>query len=232
MLTHLPVKPRQRVSADGAAPRITHADRVIDRSTGTTKGEVAAYFEQVAELMLPHLKQRPVALLRAPRGVAQAKFFQKHVDASEMPGRLRQPAQQPRRRDASVDPCMKRRMKQRMKGRPMPTARTTMIHQPWSAHDRPPPAPPAPPPPAEPPQTPVPPPPPIDEPPPDRPLEPVREPPLDRPPVSGRARRHASAMSYIGRRIRLHGNAAASAYRDGTMRLRPAAPREDARCLP
>jgi hypothetical protein len=39
-----------------------------------------------APLMLPHLKDRPVALRRAPEGVAGGKFFQKHADAHMLPG--------------------------------------------------------------------------------------------------------------------------------------------------
>ncbi|SEB21341.1 DNA ligase D [Variovorax sp. YR216] len=67
--------------------RVTHADRVIDKDSGTTKGELVAYYEQVADLMLPHLKGRPVALVRAPEGVGGELFFQKHMKKnSELPG--------------------------------------------------------------------------------------------------------------------------------------------------
>ena len=66
--------------------RITHASRVVDAASGVTKGELAAYFERVVELILPHLAQRPVALLRAPGGTGKPMFFQKHADPAEMPG--------------------------------------------------------------------------------------------------------------------------------------------------
>jgi len=69
-----------------AAPRITHADRVIDAASGTTKGALAAYYATVAPLMLPHLRGRPVALVRAPDGVGGELFFQKHAEHGEMPG--------------------------------------------------------------------------------------------------------------------------------------------------
>ncbi|MDM0036483.1 DNA ligase D [Variovorax sp. J22P271] len=68
------------------AMRITHAERVIDTQSGTTKGELVAYYDQVAELMLPHLKGRPVSLVRAPEGIGGELFFQKHAQHSEMPG--------------------------------------------------------------------------------------------------------------------------------------------------
>ena len=76
--------------------RITNADRVIDKQSGTTKGELAAFYHQVAELMLPHLKGRPVSLVRAPEGVGGELFFQKHLKQDELPGvKLLDPALDP-----------------------------------------------------------------------------------------------------------------------------------------
>ncbi len=66
--------------------RVTHAERVIDKASGITKGELVAYYLRVAPLMLPHLKGRPVALLRAPEGVGAELFFQKHAQRREIPG--------------------------------------------------------------------------------------------------------------------------------------------------
>ncbi|MDQ2641886.1 MAG: DNA ligase D [Pseudomonadota bacterium] len=65
--------------------RITHPERVIDSQSGVTKGELVAYYAQVASLMLPHLADRPVAMLRAPSGVTGAMFFQKHAEARTLP---------------------------------------------------------------------------------------------------------------------------------------------------
>jgi bifunctional non-homologous end joining protein LigD len=64
---------------------ITHPDRVIDPSTGLRKIDLVNYYESVAEWLLPHLRQRPVSLVRAPQGIAGQLFFQKHSEAS-MPG--------------------------------------------------------------------------------------------------------------------------------------------------
>ena len=66
--------------------KITHADRVIDAQSGITKGALAAYYDSVATLMLPHLRGRPVALVRAPEGVGGELFFQKHLQNREIPG--------------------------------------------------------------------------------------------------------------------------------------------------
>jgi bifunctional non-homologous end joining protein LigD len=65
-----------------AGARITHAERVIDPASGCTKGDLVAYYASVAPLLLPHLKDRPVALLRAPAGVSGQQFFQKHAEVT------------------------------------------------------------------------------------------------------------------------------------------------------
>jgi len=64
---------------------ITHATRVIFPDTGATKLDVARYYEAVADLMVPHLRERPLSLLRCPEGVAGTCFFQKHFGRTELP---------------------------------------------------------------------------------------------------------------------------------------------------
>ncbi len=65
---------------DGAASRLklTHPERVVYAKPGITKLGIASYYAQVARFMLPHLAQRPLSLVRCPRGPAQRCFFQKH----------------------------------------------------------------------------------------------------------------------------------------------------------
>lgn len=65
---------------------VTNADRVIDKSTGLTKGDLVAYYARAAELMLPHLKGRPLALVRAPSGIDGEQFFQRHGDTLHVKG--------------------------------------------------------------------------------------------------------------------------------------------------
>ncbi|MBC8056208.1 MAG: DNA ligase D [Rhizobiales bacterium] len=81
-----PIAAAKAPRATGASPRVTHAERVIDAASGVTKGELFEHYARVADLMLPHLKVRPVALVRAPSGVAGAQFFQKHADENALPG--------------------------------------------------------------------------------------------------------------------------------------------------
>jgi DNA ligase D-like protein (predicted polymerase)/DNA ligase D-like protein (predicted 3'-phosphoesterase) len=70
------------------APRhesVTHGERVIDPTTGLTKRDLVRYYESIAPWMLPHLKNRPVSLVRAPQGITGELFFQKHPE-TRMPG--------------------------------------------------------------------------------------------------------------------------------------------------
>jgi len=64
---------------------ITHPDRVLFPEAGVTKRDLASYIEAVAERMLPHVKGRPLMLLRCPEGRAGGCFFQKHPGVSVPP---------------------------------------------------------------------------------------------------------------------------------------------------
>ena len=66
--------------------RVTHGERVIDATTGLTKLNIVEHYAAVAALMLPHLKGRPVSLVRAPAGVGGELFFQKHLKADVLAG--------------------------------------------------------------------------------------------------------------------------------------------------
>ena len=71
--------------ANTAGIKVTNPDRVIDASTGLTKLALFRYYDSIAERILPHLKDRPVSLVRAPEGIAGELFFQKHPE-TKMPG--------------------------------------------------------------------------------------------------------------------------------------------------
>ncbi|WP_460146258.1 DNA ligase D [Pseudomonas sp. H3_H08] len=89
----LPIKPTtlkpQRRKKAGTAKvdgvTITHPERVIDSVSGVQKAELAQYYLDIAPWILPHLRLRPVALLRAPDGIGEELFFQKHADRLEIP---------------------------------------------------------------------------------------------------------------------------------------------------
>jgi bifunctional non-homologous end joining protein LigD len=51
---------------------------VLFPATGTTKRDLCRYYTEVAPVLLPHLRDRPVTLRRAPDGPDGSEFFQKH----------------------------------------------------------------------------------------------------------------------------------------------------------
>ncbi|SOX53718.1 ATP-dependent DNA ligase [Mycobacterium ahvazicum] len=55
---------------------ITHPDRVLFPQSGITKRELADYYGEVADTMLPHLKGRAVTVQRFPRGIGEKGFVQ------------------------------------------------------------------------------------------------------------------------------------------------------------
>jgi bifunctional non-homologous end joining protein LigD len=58
---------------------ITHPDKILFPGDGITKGELAAYYEAVAPVMLPHLRNRPITMERYPAGIGAQGFWQKDV---------------------------------------------------------------------------------------------------------------------------------------------------------
>jgi bifunctional non-homologous end joining protein LigD len=58
---------------------ITHPDKVLFPDNGITKGELAAYYERIAPLMLPHIVGRPITMERYPAGINRKGFIQKDV---------------------------------------------------------------------------------------------------------------------------------------------------------
>lgn len=58
--------------------KFTHPDKLYFPS-GFTKGEMIHYYLEVGPFMLPHLKNRPVTLIRFPDGVKAESFYEKNA---------------------------------------------------------------------------------------------------------------------------------------------------------
>jgi bifunctional non-homologous end joining protein LigD len=65
-------------SAPKSTVKITNPDRVIFPESGQTKGQLAAYYQSIADIMLPWTGNRPISLVRCPQGRGKKCFFQKH----------------------------------------------------------------------------------------------------------------------------------------------------------
>jgi len=58
---------------------ITHPEKVLFPSDGITKGELASYYEAIAPIMVPHIRNRPVTMERFPAGIDKKGFMHKSV---------------------------------------------------------------------------------------------------------------------------------------------------------
>jgi bifunctional non-homologous end joining protein LigD len=64
---------------NGPAFHLTHPDRVFWPDVGLTKRGLAEFYSEIADHILPHVVNRPLALVRCPSGVNSDCFFQKHA---------------------------------------------------------------------------------------------------------------------------------------------------------
>ncbi|NED71060.1 ATP-dependent DNA ligase [Streptomyces sp. SID9944] len=64
---------------EGRRVALSNLDKVLYPATGFTKGEVLHYYASVADVLLPHLRDRPLSFLRYPDGADGQRFFVKNV---------------------------------------------------------------------------------------------------------------------------------------------------------
>lgn len=72
---------RKEVTAtiDGHSLKFTNLDKIYYPEDGYTKRDLLNYYDIVAPLLLPHLKDRPLSLKRYPNGIHEPFFFQKNT---------------------------------------------------------------------------------------------------------------------------------------------------------
>lgn len=84
--------PRGRANAEVVAVyegvRLTNPDRELYPEQGLTKRDLAEYYLSIADWILPHVVDRPLTLVRCPRGAQHECFYQKHF-REEMPDVLK-----------------------------------------------------------------------------------------------------------------------------------------------
>ncbi|MEQ8147295.1 non-homologous end-joining DNA ligase [Streptomyces sp. OP7] len=64
---------------EGRRLPLSNLEKVLYPATGFTKAEVLHYYATVADVLLPHLRERPVSFLRYPDGPDGQVFFTKNV---------------------------------------------------------------------------------------------------------------------------------------------------------
>lgn len=79
------LSPRRDGKVVVAGVPISNPQRVIDPESGGKKQDLARFYADIADWILPFLANRPVSLVRAPDGVEGEQFFQKHAEKLSIP---------------------------------------------------------------------------------------------------------------------------------------------------
>lgn len=80
-----------KISADktvfiqGHSVIFSNFDKVFWKDENYTKGDVFQYYHELAPIILPHLKDRPMVLHRHPQGIKEEGFFQKDTSELHLP---------------------------------------------------------------------------------------------------------------------------------------------------
>lgn len=77
------------IDVDGHEVRLSSLDKILwprrGKARAHTKRHLAAYLMEVAPYLLPHLRDRPLTLVRYPNGIDSPHFYQKHWDGALPP---------------------------------------------------------------------------------------------------------------------------------------------------
>jgi bifunctional non-homologous end joining protein LigD len=65
--------------------KLTNQKKIYFPDDGITKGDIVNYYNEVAEFILPYLKDRPESLNRYPNGIKGPSFFQKDMSEAKLP---------------------------------------------------------------------------------------------------------------------------------------------------
>jgi len=66
------------IQLGGHTIELSSQDRVVFPDSGITKGDIVAYYKDIAEVMVPELRGRALSIERYTKGIDAGGFFQKH----------------------------------------------------------------------------------------------------------------------------------------------------------
>jgi bifunctional non-homologous end joining protein LigD len=75
----IPESGSSEVKVAGKSVRLTNLDKLFWPELGITKGNLIQYYADVAELLLPHIRDRAMVMKRYPHGAAGEFFFMKRA---------------------------------------------------------------------------------------------------------------------------------------------------------
>lgn len=93
------------LTIDKREVRVTNLQKVFYPTTGFTKGDMIQYYMNVAPVLLPHLKSRPISLKRYPDGVDGISFYEKQCP-SHRPDWVHVAPVWSKTRDANINFCV------------------------------------------------------------------------------------------------------------------------------
>ena len=67
--------PSEKWQVGNQSIQVSHLEKVYWPETGFTKGDVLEYYRQIAPVLLPYLKDRPVTLRMYPQGVEETSYY-------------------------------------------------------------------------------------------------------------------------------------------------------------
>jgi len=68
---------KEKIKFGKYSVEISNRNKVFFPNSKYTKGDLIDYYEKIADLMIPHLKDRPISMLRFPNGINDKQFYQK-----------------------------------------------------------------------------------------------------------------------------------------------------------
>ncbi len=69
------------IELNGRTIELSHLDKLYFPQDEISKGDLVNYYRRIANIMLPHLRERPLSLHRFPEGIAESGFYQKEAAA-------------------------------------------------------------------------------------------------------------------------------------------------------
>ncbi|MGI9597573.1 MAG: non-homologous end-joining DNA ligase [Acidimicrobiales bacterium] len=67
------------IDVDGRTITVSNPDKLLFPQSGIRKADLARYYDRIGPVMLPHVVDRPITLVRYPQGVSGKGFFQKNT---------------------------------------------------------------------------------------------------------------------------------------------------------
>jgi bifunctional non-homologous end joining protein LigD len=70
---------KQQIEVERRELTVSNLDKVFFPESGYTKGQIIKFYSDIAEAIIPHLRDRPLTLKRYPDGITGAHFYEKNA---------------------------------------------------------------------------------------------------------------------------------------------------------